>query len=545
MSATVHDRRRAGGSTQSLRFARLGLTHATARTLAIILLGLALLLVLTLVLANSRNTVAEATLSATLTQADTIAAAIDADNEVPRGPAAAASNADVMGLESLIAGIVAGSDSRVQLFSDTGARLIDSTPATRRGQSEEDSENEGVLPRAGLVDWLVNLTLAAPRVEPAADVVAPDLVQQALSGVKFATRRLVGGSFPVTQVITPLRDSNGQPVAALAVQSGLLDIATPARRQELGIISAFGIAAGLVVLGAMLVGAAMARPLVSLVRTAERIAEGHYDTAIATVDAPGEIGQLSRALDEMTQALYMRIDAIESFAGEVAHELKNPLTSLRSAVETFPLAKTDESRARLLDVIQHDVRRIDRLISDISDASKLDAELNRRGYEQFGLDDLLTAVVSSQNERAQDRDQRVTLATRGHERVGDLDVIGNKGRLGQVFINLLDNARSFTPEGGTVSVTATRFNGFIEVVLDDDGPGIAPQLLERIFERFYTDRSQQQSFGDNSGLGLAISRQIVNAHGGELFAENRYTTSLGPNKEIRGARMTVRLPTVR
>ena len=229
-----------------------------------------------------------------------------------------------------------------------------------------------------------------------------------------------------------------------------------------------------------------------------------------------EIGDLSGTLRAMTDALYSRIEGIESFAADVAHELKNPLTSLRSAVETLPLAKTEESRDRLLGVIEHDVRRLDRLISDISDASRLDAELQRQDTTPVDFTRLLTTVVSVANEVKHDDNVKVTLAFSG----GPFVVPGHDSRLGQVINNLIDNARSFSPAGGTVRVTCRRLRDEVEITVDDDGPGIRPDALEKIFERFYTDRPQQ-GFGQNSGLGLSISKQIVEAHGGRLWAENR------------------------
>ena len=257
-------------------------------------------------------------------------------------------------------------------------------------------------------------------------------------------------------------------------------------------------------------------------------------------DRHDEIGNLSVALRDMTNALYSRIEAIESFAADVAHELKNPLTSLRSAVETLPLAKTPESRARLLEVIQHDVKRLDRLISDISDASRLDAELQRNDVAPVDFAKLLTTVVSVQNETRQS-DVNVVLSFEGGGPRAFI-VPGHDSRLGQVVNNLIDNARSFSPEGGTVRVTCRRLRDEIEIFIDDDGPGIRPEAFDKIFERFYTDRPEQ-GFGQNSGLGLSISRQIVQAHRGTIQAENRP----GPADEdgeptVRGARFIVRLP---
>jgi two-component system sensor histidine kinase ChvG len=256
-----------------------------------------------------------------------------------------------------------------------------------------------------------------------------------------------------------------------------------------------------------------------------------------------EIGHLSGALRDMTKALYNRIDAIESFAADVAHELKNPLTSLRSAVETLPLARSDDSRQRLLSIIQHDVKRLDRLISDISDASRLDAELARADAEPVDMVCLLEAVVSVANERRQEHDPLITLSIDRHDKGRDAFlVLGHDSRLGQVFNNLIDNARSFSPPDGTVKVSMRRRRNQVEVLVEDSGPGIEPDALDRIFERFYTDRPEQ-GFGQNSGLGLSISRQIIEAHRGTIRAENRLGSpdETGEPKRL-GARFVIRLP---
>jgi len=250
-----------------------------------------------------------------------------------------------------------------------------------------------------------------------------------------------------------------------------------------------------------------------------------------------EIGHLSGALRDMTNALYNRIEAIESFAADVSHELKNPLTSLRSAVETLPLARNDNSRSRLLEVIQHDVKRLDRLISDISDASRLDAELLRAKAEPIDTVKLLTAVTSVFNSIDRKDGVKVKLSTPIGLPPAALFVNGHDSRLGQVVNNLIDNARSFSPPGGEVRVALRRTRNEIDIVVEDDGPGVPDHALERIFERFYTDRPEDQGFGQNSGLGLSISRQIVEAHGGKILVENRKD-----GDAILGARFTMRLP---
>jgi two-component system, OmpR family, sensor histidine kinase ChvG len=255
-----------------------------------------------------------------------------------------------------------------------------------------------------------------------------------------------------------------------------------------------------------------------------------------------EIGHLSGALRDMTRALYNRIEAIEMFAADVAHELKNPLTSLRSAVETLPLARNDSSRSRLLAVIEHDVKRLDRLISDISDASRLDAELQRQDMTPVDVRRLLSTLTTVANETRLGHDVSVEVRFEGRSPTDPFLVPGHDSRLGQVISNLLSNAQSFSNPGGKVRITCRHVRSDIEIVVDDDGPGIREDALERVFERFYTDRPHQ-GFGQNSGLGLSISKQIVDAHGGRIWAENR-PGPRGADREttVAGARFVVRLP---
>jgi two-component system sensor histidine kinase ChvG len=230
------------------------------------------------------------------------------------------------------------------------------------------------------------------------------------------------------------------------------------------------------------------------------------------------------------------------FAADVAHELKNPLTSLRSAVETLPLAKNENSRSRLLAVIEHDVRRLDRLISDISDASRLDAELQRQDIGPVDVRRLLTTLTSVANETKLGHD--VAVETRFEGGPADTFAVrGHDSRLGQVISNLVVNAQSFSESGGKVRVVCRRVKSEIEIVVDDNGPGIRDDALERIFERFYTDRPHQ-GFGQNSGLGLSISKQIIEAHRGRIWAENRPGPSDADGMAtVAGARFVVRLPT--
>ncbi|MGL4592743.1 MAG: sensor histidine kinase, partial [Aestuariivirga sp.] len=239
---------------------------------------------------------------------------------------------------------------------------------------------------------------------------------------------------------------------------------------------------------------------------------------------------------------------IEAFAADVSHELKNPLTSLRSAVETLSFVKTDEQRARLIDIVKHDVKRLDRLITDISDASRLDAELARAELHAVDMVKLLTAIVDLANEVRKPDQAEIQLDIArlppGMDPVRGYMVVGQDSRLGQVVRNLLDNARSFTRPGTRLNVRMRRVGDEVEFRVDDSGPGISPDNLERIFERFYTDRPEV-SFGANSGLGLSISKQIVEAHKGRIWAENRLgKADATGERTVLGARFIVRLPAV-
>jgi two-component system sensor histidine kinase ChvG len=367
-------------------------------------------------------------------------------------------------------------------------------------------------------------------------------VLQALQGQPANVVRVDDRDRAIVSVAVPVQRFRAvRGVVLLSTQAGDIDQRLGAERWKL--VKTGLIAAAVMVLLSVLLASTIAGPVRRLSDAAEQVRR----RITGRVDIPDftrrrdEIGHLSGALRDMTNALYSRIAAIESFAADVAHELKNPLTSLRSAVETWPLAKTDESRGRLLAVIEHDVRRLDRLISDISDASRLDAEMQRQEAAPLDLARLLKTVTTVANEVRRENNVRVTLAFEGGGANGFV-VPGHDSRLGQVINNLIDNARSFSPPGGTVRVTCRHLRNEVEVVVDDDGPGINPDAMQKIFERFYTDRPHQ-GFGQNSGLGLSISLQIVDAHGGRLWAENR-VEQLGADEppKVFGARFVVRLP---
>ncbi|MDH3668035.1 MAG: sensor histidine kinase [Paracoccaceae bacterium] len=253
-----------------------------------------------------------------------------------------------------------------------------------------------------------------------------------------------------------------------------------------------------------------------------------------------EIGDLSASLIRMTQALYRRIEAIEAFAADVAHELKNPLTSLRSAVETMVFAKTPEQKQQLLDVIEKDVQRLDRLVTDISNASRLDAELVRERMDAFDLSTLINALAEMIRDQAVERDVSVDVDLPSES----LMPRGLEGRIAQVITNLMDNALSFSPDGSAISVKAERTeDGKVRVSVEDQGPGIPEDNVESIFERFYSERPTAESFGNHSGLGLSISKQIIEAHAGHIWAENIEPPEDAPRGAgPAGARFVLELP---
>jgi len=301
------------------------------------------------------------------------------------------------------------------------------------------------------------------------------------------------------------------------------------------ILAMFGWVLGLTILTSVYLAGTIGRPLRILAEAAEKVrqAKTRRHAIPDMTDRSDEIGELSGALREMTESLWQRLDAIESFAADVAHEIKNPLTSLRSAVETVARVKDPEQQKQLMSIILDDVTRLDRLISDISDASRLDAELSRADLEPVKITALLSALAQLQNANDDPQAPKVKLEIEGDE---TLIVPGLEGRIAQVFRNLIGNAVSFSPPGGIILVRQRRQADLACIEVLDDGPGIPPGKEKAIFERFYSERPEAEKFGTHSGLGLSISRQIVEAHRGSIAAANRDDTAHG------GARFVVKLP---
>ncbi|MBO0661672.1 sensor histidine kinase [Jiella sp. MQZ9-1] len=372
----------------------------------------------------------------------------------------------------------------------------------------------------------------------------PEVMSALTGGPATVVRATENGELIVSVAVPIQRFRAVLGVLLLSTQGGDIDKIVQAER--MAIVRVFGVAALVVIVLSTLLASTIATPLRRLSAAAIRVRRGVKDRAAIPDfgDRTDEIGNLARALGDMTRSLYARIDAIESFAADVSHELKNPLTSLRSAVETLPLAKNQTSRDRLMEIIQHDVRRLDRLITDISDASRLDAELARQIAAKVDLAALLRSVVDGARSHAKSG-RKLTISFEAQklpptQRNGYV-INGHDLRLSQVFTNLIENARSFVPaEDGQIDVIVRRRGQRVIVTIEDNGPGIQAEIIDRIFERFYTDRPAGEAFGQNSGLGLSISRQIVEAHDGTLRAEN-IEDDEAPNG-IGGARFIVSLP---
>jgi len=380
-----------------------------------------------------------------------------------------------------------------------------------------------------------------------------EVVTALTGGPASETRRTVKGDTIVSVAVPVQRFRAVLGVLLLSTEAG--DIDSIIDKERYAIMRMFGVAAAVSALLSVLLASTIASPLRRLSAAAERVRLGvkNREQIPDFSERRDEIGHLSTSLRDMTESLYARIDAIERFAADVSHELKNPLTSLRSAVETLPLVKNQEQQSKLLGIITHDVQRLDRLISDISDASRLDAELARDDAELVELDQLLSGFQNTYENMSEsarhntpeltltiDDQQKSSPARRGEGKAPSWLISGHQGRLGQVIANLIENARSFVPQsGGKVQIHLFRQNQMAVFTITDNGPGIPPENTERIFERFYTDRPDTEAFGQNSGLGLSITRQIVEAHGGSIRAEN-----VDPSQGT-GARITVSIPLFR
>jgi len=546
----------------------------TRRILFLNLAGLAVLVIGILYLNTFRDGLIDARVESLMTQGEIIAGAIAASAtvetdsliidpekllELQAGESAGPGSDQLDNLDfpinpervaPVLRRLISPTRTRARIYDRDANLLLDSRHLYSRGQilrydlPPVDEETPSVLERVErfVFGLFRNKALPVYHEQPGGNGAAFPEVMKALTGSPSTIVRISEQGEQIVSVAVPIQRFRAVlGVLLLSTEGGDIDkIVTNERK---AILRVFGIAAFVTALLSLLLASTIATPLRRLSAAAIRVRRGvkKREEIPDFSDRQDEIGNLSIAVRDMTNALYARIDAIESFAADVSHELKNPLTSLRSAVETLPLARNDASRARLMEVIQHDVRRLDRLITDISDASRLDAELAREDAGKVDLKKFITDLVAvsrevTRHKKAVEIEFNAAKLPQGK----NYEVVGHDLRIGQVITNLIENARSFVPdEHGRISISLARIGKFNIVTIDDNGPGIRAEQIDRIFERFYTDRPSSEAFGQNSGLGLSISRQIVEAHGGTLTAENIPGTKPG---DIRGARFVVTLP---
>ena len=360
--------------------------------------------------------------------------------------------------------------------------------------------------------------------------------KRALAGETGNGVRLDAKGRLVLRVAVPVQRYK-QVLGALTLSTDLRRIDEAVFQVRVDILKVFGVALLITVLLSVYLAGSIARPLRRLADAADLVRRG-LSRQYALPDFASrqdEIGDLGGALKDMTEALWNRMDAIERFAADVAHEIKNPLTSLRSAVETAARLENPEQQRKLMAIIQDDILRLDRLISDISNASRLDSELSRAEMSPVDMGALLTTLVEMHDMTREN--ETVSLQLQMDDTVALL-VLGLEDRLVQVFRNLTGNALSFSPKGGVIRLSAALHGSDVVVNVDDDGPGIPEGMEAAIFDRFYQERPADEKFGTHSGLGLSISKQIVEAHGGTLHAENRRDDG----QDISGARFVIRLP---
>ena len=492
------------------------------------LLGLAVLIGGALILNELRQGLVNASLDGLQLEGEVIANVIDQYATV--GDPEPALQADTA--SNVLQSLSIPHAQRARLYDAEGHMLFDSfvvadrveasplPPARKPGQRDLHFNLRALLPAGKLATAQEALTREVVRVLGDGETVKS--LRVAEDG-----RRVVSVSIPIKHVREVL--------GVLTLEVGDVDQIIAAER--LALIPFILIAVGVTLLSSLVLTQLIAEPALRLARAADRV-RLQRSRAIALPDLArrsDELGDLARSLEDMTHALSDRMEATERFAADVAHELRNPMTSIRSAVETLALVKQAAPRERLLAILQHDVGRLDRLITDISNASRLDAELAREAPKPLDLARLLGDVCELHEATAKAGDTRFRFIAPTPP--GPIRVLGREGPIGQVIRNLVDNARSFSPPGGEVRLSVARGKGEVVAAVEDDGPGMPPENLETVFERFYTSRPKGAAFGDNSGLGLAIARQIVEAHGGRIWAENRQAGG-----RVVGARFVVALP---
>jgi len=526
-------------------FFTLNRSPLTRKIITFNLIALNVLVAGVLLLNSSRDSLVGDRADALIAQAELVSDVIEA--QMPQGAPVSLISGDGVDVSSTLSGLDLRKGVEVYVFDTSGGLIAsDQGRGVVRTSAPDDGGSTLISDALARVwdrfDALINGSRdkgAMPTIQQLVGKMVPPTVSggsQIETGLQTAEGSYFAAATPIMQ--------NGQNVGVVALTSAAGEIDKLVRGERERILQMFLIAT-LVSIGLSIVLAStIANPLADLAAAAElggaRDRRNNAAGRIRIPDLtarPDEIGRLSSALRGMVSALYDRIDSNEQFAADVAHEIKNPLASLRSAVGTLRVAQRPDQREKLLDVIDHDVRRLDRLVSDISNASRLDSELVKEEQESFNLLKMIGNLGEYLGQQAEEK---------GVEFIMDIPadpitIHGLEARLAQVFVNLITNAISFCEDGDAIRIWARQRDNRVLVVIEDTGPGIPEQALTKVFKRFYSERPENQ-FGNNSGLGLAISKQIVEAHGGVIWAENIRPTDADPTSEPLGARFVVGLP---
>jgi len=520
-----------------------GLSPLMLRIMAVNAIVLLILVGGVLYLNQFRQNLIDARIQSLSIQANIIAGALG--ESAATGPEAV--DIDLAPARRIITRLVGPTDHRARIFGVSGALVADSRfLAGDKKLVEEPLPGINYQPGfqqkllEGLHQFLDGFTqqIEAPAAIDYPGMRAPDFaeVSAALEGTQAVQLRTRADNQLAINIAVPVqRFRRVLGVILLTAQTGDIDLIV--RTEQMLIVKVFIGALIFTILLSFFLGRTLVRPIRILARAAERVrrGRGREERLPEFADRLDEIGDLSRSLSDMTRALYTQIDAVERFAADVAHELKNPLTSMRSALETIQLTDKPAAKAKLLAVLEDDVRRMDRLIRDISDASRLDAELTRGKMERFDMGVMIGLLVETY--RATRLPETVTIEFPAPE-AGVFMVRGIEARLGQVWRNLLDNALSFSPAGSMVQLGLRIKDRFVVLTVEDSGPGVPEDAGAKIFKRFYSERPDTEGFGNHSGLGLSICKQVIEAHGGRISVENR----ADDDNAVLGARFIVRLP---
>lgn len=513
------------------------------RIMAVNVMALVILVGSVLYLNQFQRNLIDAEIESLTIQAEIIAGALGESASV--GPES--TEIDIAPARDIITRLVSPTENRARLFAPNGGLLADSQfLAGDKRLVEERLENIGY--RAGLRDRVVESLHAfldsftrQPEVPPSIDrpsVRASDFleVSTALEGELTTQLRVREDGNLVINIAVPVQRFR-RVLGVMLLTAQTENIQKIVRAEQMLTVKIFLGTLVFTIFLSFFLGRTLVRPIRVLARAAERVRRGigQEERIPEFAERMDEIGDLSRSLSDMTSALYRQIDGVERFAADVAHEIKNPLSSMRSALETIQMTDKPEVQQKLFGILEDDVKRIDRLITDISDASRVDAELTRGKMARIDLGVMLNMLADAYRTTACKEGPQLEYS----EQEADVFVVkGIESRLGQVWRNLIDNALSFSPESGTVFVSLSTKERFVTFMVEDEGPGLPEGAENKVFKRFYSERPNSEEFGSHSGLGLSICKQVIEAHGGQIFAENR----TNEDGAVLGACFRVRLP---